>query len=379
MTVRFGVLGDVEARVGGRLIELGPARQRCVLAALLIDANQPMPVDQLADRVWGQHPPQRSLETLYSYLSRLRTVLAEVGDAHLSRRSGGYVLGVEADAVDLHRFRHLAAQARAVDDETRAPALLRDALELWRGTALRSLDTPWANATRNALEAERVAAERDLTDLRLRLGEHGALLGDLATQSHQHPLDERLAAQLMLALYRSGRTGGRARPLSRVRVRLAAELGIDPGNALQQMHQRILRGDPALATPRTARPAGSGRATPVTATSQRPTNPPPTPRVAAALCRPRPRTRPDRGGVAGRHRVRRHDGHCDDRRDGRHRQDLARAPLGARASDVVPGRPAVRESARFRPRRPTARASRGVAGLPRCARCARRPDPGRVG
>ena len=146
MTVRFGVLGDVEARVGGRLIELGPARQRCVLAALLIDANQPMPVDQLADRVWGQHPPQRSLETLYSYLSRLRTVLADVADAHLSRRSGGYVLGVEADAVDLYRFRHLAAEARAADHETRAPALLRDALDLWRGTALRSLDTPWANA-----------------------------------------------------------------------------------------------------------------------------------------------------------------------------------------------------------------------------------------
>ncbi len=268
MTVRFGVLGDVEARVGGRLIELGPARQRCVLAALLIDANQPMPVDQLADRVWGQHPPQRSLETLYSYLSRLRTVLAEVGDAHLSRRSGGYVLGVEADAVDLHRFRHLAAQARAVDHETRAPALLRDALELWRGTALRSLDTPWANATRNALEAERVAAERDLTDLRLRLGEHGALLGDLATQSHQHPLDERLAAQLMLALYRSGRTADALAHYRDVRVRLAAELGIDPGNALQQMHQRILRGDPELATPRTARPAGSGRTTPVTATSR---------------------------------------------------------------------------------------------------------------
>src|SRR5882757_190693 len=98
MTVRFGLLGDVEARVRGRLVELGPARQRCVLAALLIDANQPVPVAKLADRVWGQHPPQRSLETLYSYLSRLRTVLAEVRDVHLSRRSGGYVLVVDADA-----------------------------------------------------------------------------------------------------------------------------------------------------------------------------------------------------------------------------------------------------------------------------------------
>ena len=129
----------------------------------------------------------------------------------------------------------------------------------------------------NALEAERIAAERDLTDLRLRLGEHGALLGDLATQAHQHPLDERLAAQLMLALYRSGRTGDALAHYRDVRIRLATELGIDPGRALQQMHQRILRGDPDLATPTTARPAGSGRATTVAATSGRSTGPPPAP------------------------------------------------------------------------------------------------------
>ena len=135
MTVRFGVLGDVQARANGQLIELGPARQRCVLAGLLVDANQPVPVDQLAERVWGQHPPQRGLETLYSYLSRLRGVLAGRRGVGLTRRPGGYVLEVDPDAVDIHRFRRLAARARVVDDEEQALALLGEALHLWRGTA----------------------------------------------------------------------------------------------------------------------------------------------------------------------------------------------------------------------------------------------------
>jgi DNA-binding SARP family transcriptional activator len=85
----FGVLGEVEARANGQLIEVGPARQRSVLAALLVDANHPVPADQLVDRVWGEHPPERSLETLYGYLSRLRRVLASGNGASLTRRSGG--------------------------------------------------------------------------------------------------------------------------------------------------------------------------------------------------------------------------------------------------------------------------------------------------
>jgi DNA-binding SARP family transcriptional activator/tetratricopeptide (TPR) repeat protein len=249
MTVRFGVLGDVEARVGSRLVDLGPARQRCVLAALLVDANQSVPVDQLADRVWGQHPPQRSLETLYSYLSRLRGVLADTGGVQLTRRSGGYVLVVDANAVDVHRFRRLATRAHAADREQQTLTFLRDALDLWRGAAFGTLDTPWINAARDALNAERFAAERDLADLRLRLGEHSALLGDLTTQAHRHPLDERLAAQLMLALYRSGRTADALEHYRNVHLQLAEDVGIDPGPTLQELHRQILRADPALATP----------------------------------------------------------------------------------------------------------------------------------
>jgi DNA-binding SARP family transcriptional activator/tetratricopeptide (TPR) repeat protein len=245
----FGVLGDVEARANGQVIEIGPARQRCVLAALLVDANQPVPADQLVDRVWGEHAPQRSLETLYSYLSRLRGVLAIGHGATLIRRSGGYVLDVGTEAVDLHRFRLLVARARTVSEEEQALALLSEALHLWRGTAFGRLDTPWVNAVRHVVDAERVAAEADLTDLRLRHGEHCALLGDLEAQANQHPLDERVAGQLMVALYLSGRTGDALEHYRHVRATLAAELGIDPGTALHTLHQRILRADPGLVAP----------------------------------------------------------------------------------------------------------------------------------
>ena len=252
MTVQFGVLGDVQARANGQLMELGPARQRCVLAGLLVDANQPVPVDQIAERVWGEHPPQRSLETLYSYLSRLRGVLVGRSGVGLTRRPGGYVLEVDPDAVDMHQFRRLAARARVVDNEEQALALLGEALHLWRGTAFGTLDTPWVNATRHVLHSERLAVESDLTDLRLRRGDHAALLGELAARARDHPLDERLAGQLMLALYLGGRTGD-ALTYRRARGGLAAELGVDPGAALQKLHQQILRADPELIAPRAAR------------------------------------------------------------------------------------------------------------------------------
>jgi DNA-binding SARP family transcriptional activator/tetratricopeptide (TPR) repeat protein len=246
MTVQFGVLGDVEARANGQLMDLGPARQRCVLAALVVDANQPVGVDQLADRIWGQLPPQRAQETLYSYLSRLRGVLANSDGVSLTRRPGGYVLEIDPDAVDLHRFRRLAASARAITTEDGSVSLLGEALRLWRGTAFGALDTPWVNGVRQVLDSERAAAEADLTDLRLRRGEHAGLSGDLASQARDRPLDERVAAQLILALYLGGRTGDALAHYRRIRADLAAELGIDPGPKLQRLHQQILQADPEL-------------------------------------------------------------------------------------------------------------------------------------
>ena len=130
MTVEFRLLGDVEARLDGRRLEIGHARQRCVLAALLVDVNRPVPVDQLADRVWADQPPHRARNAVAGYLSRLRTLLADAEDVVIAREPGGYVLTTDALSVDLHRFRHLASQARATADPRDAVALFDRALDL---------------------------------------------------------------------------------------------------------------------------------------------------------------------------------------------------------------------------------------------------------
>lgn len=121
---------------------LGPARQRAVLATLLVEPGATVFVEQLVDRVWGERPPTRARETLHTYLSRLRTVLDGEGRSALVRRSNGYVLEVDPAAVDLHRFRALVGEARsATDDE--AVALWRAALALWQGAPFADVDSDW--------------------------------------------------------------------------------------------------------------------------------------------------------------------------------------------------------------------------------------------
>lgn len=253
------LLGGIEAVAGdGRPLDLGPARQRSVLAALLLDAGRAVSTDQLIDRVWGHAPPQRARETLYSYLSRLRRTLPG-GPATLVRGADGYELAVAAQAVDVHRFRLLLARGREAEDDAGAAGPFREALALWRGEPFPGVDTPWFNAARTALGKERLAAELDCADVRLRLGDHAALLTALAERTAAHPLDERLAAQYMTALYRCGRSADALAHYRHVRGLLAEELGIDPGRPLQLLHQAVLSADPALSLPESARLTGADR------------------------------------------------------------------------------------------------------------------------
>ena len=249
VAVDFQLLGDVEARVDGHRIDLGHARQRCVLATLLVEVNRVVSVDQLVDRVWGQRVPHRVRTTLYSYLSRLRQVLASAGDVGLACKSGGYVLTADPMAVDLHRFHQLVAEAREAKDEERSLALLEQALALWRGEVFATLDTSWLNAVRDSLERERFAAELDRNDLQLRRGQHARLVAELISRVTAYPLDERLAGQLMLALYRCGRQADALEHFQQMRSRLVEQLGIDPGPALQRLHEQILTANPELACP----------------------------------------------------------------------------------------------------------------------------------
>ncbi|WP_162146227.1 AfsR/SARP family transcriptional regulator [Amycolatopsis vancoresmycina] len=244
--MRFALLGAVEAQVSGRLVELGHARQQCVLTVLLVEANRPVSIDQLTERVWGGSPPARARDTLYGYVSHLRRVCAELDGAVIRRRSGGYVIDVDPAAVDLHRFRELVSRARAAEAGEQAHELFDEALGLWRGEPFANLDTYWLNGVREAVLNERRSAELDYYDLQLRQGNHAELLPTLSTRARTYPLDERVAGQLMLALYRCGRQAEALDHYRKLRAHLVSDLGADPGPELRELQGRILRNDAGL-------------------------------------------------------------------------------------------------------------------------------------
>ncbi|MFC5103266.1 BTAD domain-containing putative transcriptional regulator [Kibdelosporangium philippinense] len=242
--MEFRLLGGVEVSASGQPVDIGHARQRCVLAVLLIEANNPVSTDVLLDRVWDEGLPHSARGTLQSYLTRLRRALGS--DAEIVRRSGGYALVVDEQSIDMHRFRELLAQARSAGDDETALDLFDQAMELWRGEPFAGLDTPWINSMRDSYEHERRTAELDRTDVLLRVGRHSELVGPLLSEARKQPFDERLAGQVMLALFQSGRQADALNHFRQTRQYLAEELGTDPGPALQALHQRILAGDPTL-------------------------------------------------------------------------------------------------------------------------------------
>jgi hypothetical protein len=179
-------------------------------------------------------------------------------------QSTGYRLTVDEQAVDVHRFRDLTRRTRDTECDDDAIALAERALSLWRGEPFGALDHPWFTAQRASLARQRHATRLDLTDRRLRRGDHAALLADLADEAATHAWDERIAGQLMLALHRSGRPSEALQTYQHIRRRLADELGTDPCAALQELHQRILTADPALATTSVGTPQTTTTATVVT-------------------------------------------------------------------------------------------------------------------
>ncbi|MEO6084844.1 MAG: BTAD domain-containing putative transcriptional regulator [Umezawaea sp.] len=241
------LLGGVVVRDGGRPVDVGHARQRCVLAALLVEANEVVPAARLIDQVWGDEPPDTSRATLTTYVARLRRALAPFG-LSIRGRSGGYVLAVDPDAVDLHRFRALVARARAESDDGRAAELFARALGLRRGTPLADIDGGWAATVRSGLERERHEAELDHVDVLLGLGEHATVLEALAGREAAHPLDERVAGQAVLALHRAGRRADAVEHYRRFAERMAEELGADPSPALRELHRHVAAG--GVGTPR---------------------------------------------------------------------------------------------------------------------------------
>ncbi len=248
--VEFSVLGPIEARDGEREVSLGGPKQRALLAVLLLDRNAVVSRDRLIDALWGERPPASAAHTLDAYASRLRKLL---GADRLTRRAGGYVLRTDAAEVDVDRFDDLIARGRkelAVGAVADAAATLRSGLGLWRGPALADVFyEPFAAEAAAALEERRLSALEDRIDADLACGRAGESIGELERLVREQPLRERLLGQLMVALYRSGQ---QARALDAYRAhrhRLADELGLEPGRALQELERAILAHDPTLALP----------------------------------------------------------------------------------------------------------------------------------
>jgi DNA-binding SARP family transcriptional activator/Tfp pilus assembly protein PilF len=239
MPVEFRLLGGIEAEVDHHVVDLGPARQRLVLAALLLGTNRPIPAERLINRIWGTTPPPTASSTLRSYLTRLRGALS--GAAAIERRAGGYLLVVSDDAVvDVHRFSELVASARSEVDHERAISLFETALRLWKGEALAGVSSDWATEMRADLLRQRHSAQVDYTDLKLRIGQHADVLPELLRSVRDHPMDERICGQLMIALYRSARQADALTEYDRMRRLLSDELGVSPSAELQALYEQML-------------------------------------------------------------------------------------------------------------------------------------------
>jgi DNA-binding SARP family transcriptional activator/tetratricopeptide (TPR) repeat protein len=251
VTVEFRLLGEVEAVVDGAPVAIGFAQLRCLLAVLLVEANRVVSVDQLLDRAWRPHRlPRHPRDAVHQRIALVRKALATVPDVAVTTHPAGYRLVVDPQLVDLHRFQALVERARAGGHDDLTVASFAQALGLWRGDPLAGVtDTAWVGSVRTTLLQRRHAVELDLTDIQLRRGQHAGLLAELSDRVARHPLDERLAGQFLLALYRSGRQADALARYEQLRRDLADELGVHPSPALRQLHQRILNAAPELAAP----------------------------------------------------------------------------------------------------------------------------------
>ncbi|MBE8523626.1 winged helix-turn-helix domain-containing protein [Amycolatopsis sp. H6(2020)] len=248
----FRLLGPVEIRAGGERVEPGTGKQRCVLAALLLDAGRPLTPETLIDRVWGEDPPAQVRSALYSYISRSRRLLTPTG-ATIRQRSGGYVLDVEPDRVDVHRFDSLADEGFTTGSPAARAALLDEALALWHGEPLTDVPGQWAETVRHRLTRRRVRVCAEWARCAVEGGDAARAIDRLEQELHRNPHAEPVAGQLMLAYHAQQRRAEAIACYAAFREQLADALGVEPGPSLQHLHLQLLRDEAPAPLP-----AGSG-------------------------------------------------------------------------------------------------------------------------
>jgi DNA-binding SARP family transcriptional activator len=231
--LEFRLLGPLEVVSDGVPLTLGGRKQRTLLALLLLEANRAVSAQRLIDGLWDDTPPDTAQKALQVYISHLRKLL---GRDRLDTTPSGYRLCVDERELDLDRFQDLRADGR-----------FAEALSLWRGPPLAEFaDQRFAQAEVARLEELRLGCVEDRIDVDLASGGHAELVSELESLVREHPLRQRLRAQLMLALYRSGREADALETFRNTRRALVDELGIEPGRQLRELEQRILRQDPDL-------------------------------------------------------------------------------------------------------------------------------------
>ncbi|MEV6279644.1 BTAD domain-containing putative transcriptional regulator [Nocardia sp. NPDC051832] len=247
------VLGPLEITCDGRPLDIGGPLPRRLLAALILAAGRPVPVDRLADLVWHDTVPRRPAQALQVYVSRLRTALAGAGRDLIERDHGGYALRLAPQSVDAIRFTGDVEQASALlsdDQPARAAAVLSEALGLWRGEPYSDLaEADLVLAERARLTEVREVAIETRLDAVLSTGAAPAAIGELEAAARQAPHREHRWALLALGLYRSDRQADALDALRRARRLLAEDLGVDPGPELQRVEHMILAQDPHLLLP----------------------------------------------------------------------------------------------------------------------------------
>ncbi|MEV6417801.1 BTAD domain-containing putative transcriptional regulator [Kribbella sp. NPDC051718] len=229
------LLGPLTVRHDRVPLSPGPIRQQAMLAVLALHANQVTSAEQLLDLVWDENPPSSGLRVIPTYVYRIRQTLPP--EVALERTTGGYVLRLPPGALDIDRFESAMKAAEQAED----PSLYRDALALFRGEPLSGLPGNYLAGQRRRLTERRDDALSGRLGLELGAGRFADVVPELSALVAERPLDERFAAQLMTALFHSGRRAEALETYARTRSLLVDELGVEPGQGLQAVHQLLLR------------------------------------------------------------------------------------------------------------------------------------------
>lgn len=287
--MEFGVLGPLSLEYDGRSFLPSAPKPKQLLALLLLNANRVVSAATCIEELWDSSPPTSATSTLQTYVLHIRKALSRIPDvgslaaarAILTTHDYGYELDICPDAVDAFRFGLLTREGRRAQErgnDQRAAELFSQALEIWRGEALVDIQLgPTLQTHALGLQEAWLGAWERRVESLLRLGRHHGLLGELTSMAARHPLNESIHAQLMVALYRSGRPAAALAAFQGVRTALRRELGLDPSVRLQKLYRAVLRADPLLdvhlagahglsldLAERGARPAGAEHPVPAT-------------------------------------------------------------------------------------------------------------------